>query len=241
LIYAVLLMLAGAIKELALLVSHIKNNSFPQPLGPEEERECLERMAQDDEQARSTLIEHNLRLVAHIVKKYDNTRLENDDLISIGTVGLIKAINTFDLNKGVKLATYAARCIENEILMQLRSMKKNRDDVSLEEPLGIDQEGNELSLIDILGSQSDLFEKVNRKIEIAKLMEIMKRLPERERFVLERRFALNDGRSWTQREVAGKLGISRSYVSRIEKRALQMLASHLRRSNWQEKPPSFSN
>lgn len=227
---AILLAIAGAVKEIALLVSHIKNNSFPQPLAPEEEHECLRKMAGGDENARNTLIEHNLRLVAHIVKKYDNTRLENDDLISIGTVGLIKAINTFDLEKGVKLATYAARCIENEILMQLRSMKKNRDDISLEEPLGVDQEGNELSLMDIIGCQSDLFEKVSRRIEVAKLLETMNRLPIRERYVLERRFALVDGRCWAQREIAAKLGISRSYVSRIEKRALRMLNSYLRRN-----------
>lgn len=230
-IAALLLILAGAMKDFALLVSHIKNNSFPRPLAPEEERAYLERLAGGDELARQTLIEHNLRLVAHIVKKYDNTRIENDDLISIGTVGLIKAINTFDLSKGVKLATYAARCIENEILMQLRAMKKNRDDISLEEPLGVDQEGNELSLLDILGCQSDLFEKVNQKIEVAKLLETMKGLPKRERFVLERRFALIDGRSWAQREIAVKLGISRSYVSRIEKRALRMLNSFLRRKS----------
>ena len=118
-IIGLLIAMAMAVKELALLVSHIKNNSFPHPLEPEEERECLLRLARGDEEARRILIEHNLRLVAHIVKKYDNTRLENDDLISIGTVGLIKAINTYDLEKGVKLATYAARCIENEILMQL--------------------------------------------------------------------------------------------------------------------------
>lgn len=228
---AILLAVAAAIKDLALLVSHIKNNSFPLPLDPVKERECLERFAQGDEEARKTLIEHNLRLVAHIVKKYDNTRLDNDDLISIGTVGLIKAINTFDLAKGVKLATYAARCIENEILMQLRSMKKNRDVISLQEPLGIDQEGNELSLMDVLGCQSDLFEKVNHRLEVARLLEMMKRLPQRESYVLQRRFALVDGRNWTQREIAIKLGISRSYVSRIEKRALRLLSSYLRHFN----------
>ena len=227
-LFAILLAIAGTLKELALLVSHIKNNSFPQPLDSAQERECLLRLAGGDEDARKTLIEHNLRLVAHIVKKYDNTRLENDDLISIGTVGLIKAINTFDMDKGVKLATYAAKCVQNEILMQLRAMKKNRDDISLEEPLGVDQEGNELSLMDILGYQSDLFEKVNQKIEVAILLETMKRLPKRERYVLERRFALADGRSWAQREIAAKLGISRSYVSRIEKRALRLLNSYLR-------------
>lgn len=219
--------MALAIKEFALLVSHIKSNSFPHPLEPEKEREYLLALARGDKEARRALIEHNLRLVAHIVKKYDNTRLENDDLISIGTVGLIKAINTYDLEKGVKLVTYAARCIENEILMQLRATKKTRDDISLQEPLGVDQEGNELSLMDILGYQSDLFETVSHKIEFARLLELMKRLPARERFVLERRFALADGRSWPQREIAAKLGISRSYVSRIEKRALRMLTNNL--------------
>lgn len=222
-----LMAMALSVKELALLVAHIKSNSFPHPLAPEQEQRYLLALAEGDEEARHILIEHNLRLVAHIVKKYDNTRLENDDLISIGTVGLIKAINTFDLNKGVKLVTYAARCIENEILMQLRATKKTRDDISLQEPLGMDQEGNELSLMDILGCQSDLFEKANQKIEFARLAETMKLLPPRERFVLERRFALADGRSWAQREIAAKLGISRSYVSRIEKRALRMLTNTL--------------
>lgn len=222
-----LAVLALAVKELTLLVAHVKSNSFPHPLGAEREKECLLALAQGDEDARRILIEHNLRLVAHIVKKYDNTRLENDDLISIGTVGLIKAINTYDIEKGVKLVTYAARCIENEILMQLRAMKKNRDDISLQEPLGVDQEGNELSLMDILGYQSDLFEKVNRKLQMSRLMEVMKSLPQRERFVLERRFALVDGRNWPQREIAAQLGISRSYVSRIEKRALRMLTNNL--------------
>lgn len=222
-----LMAMAVAVKELTLLVSHIKSNSFPHPLEPEKEREYLLGLARGEEEARRLLIEHNLRLVAHIVKKYDNTRLENDDLISIGTVGLIKAINTYDGDKGVKLVTYAARCIENEILMQLRAMKKNRDDISLQEPLGVDQEGNELSLMDILGCQSDLFEKVSKKIEYARLLEVMKGLPPRERFVLERRFALVDGRSWPQREIAAKLGISRSYVSRIEKRALRLLTYNM--------------
>lgn len=228
---ALLHMIASAIRELALLVGYIKNNSFPQPLDPAEEEECIRAMVKGDNSARQKLIEHNLRLVAHVGKKYDNTRIENDDLISIGTVGLIKAINTFDPNKGVRLATYAARCIENEILMQLRSMKKSRDDLSLEEPLGVDQEGNELSLLDILGTESDLFDKVETKIQVKMLKETIARLPRRERFVLERRFGLKDGRAWPQREVAERLGISRSYVSRIEKKALRMLNYHLKRES----------
>lgn len=228
---ALLHMIASAIRELALLVGYIKNNSFPQPLDPAEEEECIRAMVKGDNSARQKLIEHNLRLVAHVGKKYDNTRIENDDLISIGTVGLIKAINTFDPDKGVRLATYAARCIENEILMQLRSMKKSRDDLSLEEPLGVDQEGNELSLLDILGTESDLFDKVETKIQVKMLKETIARLPRRERFVLERRFGLKDGRAWPQREVAERLGISRSYVSRIEKKALRMLNYHLKRES----------
>jgi RNA polymerase sporulation-specific sigma factor len=224
-------MIASAIRELALLVGYIKNNSFPQPLDSAEEEKCIRAMVNGDNSARQKLIEHNLRLVAHVGKKYDNTRIDNDDLISIGTVGLIKAINTFDPSKGVRLGTYAARCIENEILMQLRSMKKSRDDLSLEEPLGVDQEGNELSLLDILGADSDLFEQVETIIQVKLLKETIARLPRRERFVLERRFGLKDGRAWPQREVAERLGISRSYVSRIEKKALRMLNYHLKRGN----------
>ena len=139
-------------KELVFLVSYVKNNAFPQPLSPEDEKKYLKRMAEGDPEARNLLIEHNLRLVAHIVKKFENTGEDQEDLISIGTIGLIKAIESFSEGKGTKLATYAARCIENEILMHLRALKKTKKDVSLHDPIGQDKEGNEISLIDVLKS-----------------------------------------------------------------------------------------
>jgi RNA polymerase sporulation-specific sigma factor len=159
-------------------------------------------------------------LVAHIVKKYSNTGKDVDDLISIGTIGLIKAITTFDMNKGTRLATYAARCIENEILMTIRSSKKIQSQLSLQDPIGIDKEGNEISLLDILGSDNDtVLEEVERKIQTTKLYRIMdKVLKKRERTVIELRYGLSNGTVKTQREIAQMLGISRSYVSRIEKR-----------------------
>ena len=153
-------------KELSLLVSYVKNNAFPQPLSEEEEQKHLRLMAEGDPKSRNILIEHNLRLVAHIVKKFDNTGEDLEDLISIGTIGLIKAIESFSPNKGTKLATFAARCIENEILMHLRSLKKTRKDVSLHDPIGTDKEGNEITLIDILGTEMDeVIDKVELKRE----------------------------------------------------------------------------
>lgn len=218
-----------AIKELALLVSYVKNNSFPHPLSEEEERQFLILTSQGDRDARRKLIEHNLRLVAHIVKKYDNTKIDSEDLISIGTVGLIKAIDTFNIDKGIKLATYAARCIENEVLMQIRSNKKNRDDMSLEEPLGVDQEGNELTLLDILGIDTDLAEKVSTKMSIEQMQTYIENLTAKERYVIERRYGLLDGKYYTQREIAKLMGISRSYVSRIEKKAIRRLLKQFKK------------
>lgn len=218
-----------AIRELALLVSYVKNNSFPHPLTEEEERIYLELTAKGDKGARKKLIEHNLRLVAHIVKKYDNSKIDNEDLISIGTVGLIKAIDTFNMDKGIKLATYAARCIENEVLMQIRANKKTRDDMSLEEPLGVDQEGNELTLMDILGIEVDMVEKVSTKMSIEKMQDFLEKLSPKERYVIDRRYGLIDGRYYTQREIAKELGISRSYVSRIEKKAIRRLCKEFKK------------
>ncbi|SES63726.1 RNA polymerase sporulation sigma factor SigK [Anaerobranca gottschalkii] len=218
-----------ALKELALLVSYVKNNSFPQPLSEEEEREYLERTIKGDKNARRKLIEHNLRLVAHIIKKYDNANIDNDDLISIGTVGLIKAIDTFDLDKGIKLATYAARCIENEVLMQIRANKKSRDDMSLEEPLGIDQEGNELTLMDILGIEIDFAEKINTNMNVEKMQSFLNKLTPKERYVIDRRYGLLDGNYYTQREIAKQMKISRSYVSRIEKKAIRKLLKEFKK------------
>ncbi len=201
------------------------NNSFPQPLSKEEEEKYLLLYEHGNEEAKNILIERNLRLVAHIVKKYHNTGREIDDLISIGTIGLIKAITTFDMNKGTRLATYAARCIDNEILMCIRTDKKTKSEVSLQDPIGIDKEGNEISLIDILGSDTDdVIDEVHLKIEVKKLYNRMaKVLKQRERKIIELRYGLSQDGCKTQREIAKMLGISRSYVSRIEKRAVKKL------------------
>jgi len=209
---------------LMLLVSYIANNTFPQPLSEEEEAKYLKLLNEGDEGARNVLTERNLRLVAHIVKKFDSTGEDSDDLISIGTIGLIKAINTFNPGKGTRLATYAARCIENEILMHLRYTKKMRAEVSLYDPIGVDKEGNEITLIDILGTHSEVVaETVENKFEHKRLREKVRHLTRREKKVLELRFGLVDGARKTQREIARSLGISRSYVSRIEKRAISKL------------------
>jgi len=212
------------IKEFWLFVSYVKNNAFPQPLPEDEERECLERMAAGDKAARDKLIEHNLRLVAHIVKKFENTKEDSEDLISIGTIGLIKAIESYAPGKGTKLATYAARCIENEILMHLRSLKKTRKDISLNDPIGQDKEGNEISLIDVLKSKNkDIVDEISLKMEKKKIYEYLHILDDREKEVVIARFGLDNHKELTQREIAKKLNISRSYVSRIEKRALMKL------------------
>jgi len=222
------------IKDLCLLFGYIQNvNSFPQPLTTEEEQYYLEEYKRGNEDAKNILVERNLRLVAHIVKKYVNTGREIDDLISIGTIGLIKAIITFDESKGTRLATYAARCIENEILMTIRASKKTKTEVSLHDPIGIDKEGNEISLIDILGSDSDIIlDEVELKIQIKKLYQRMDTaLKKRERLVIELRYGLLNGISKTQREIADMLGISRSYVSRIENRAIKKLHKELYNEN----------
>lgn len=213
------------IKQLTLLVAYVKNNAFPQPLSEEEESLHLRLMAGGDQDSRNKLIEHNLRLVAHIVKKFDNTGEDLEDLISIGTIGLIKAIESYSTDKGTKLATFAARCIENEILMHLRSLKKTKKDVSLHDPIGTDKEGNEITLIDILGTDTDeVADQVQIKIEKSKIYSHLDILDEREQEVIRGRFGLEQGgEERTQREIARELGISRSYVSRIEKRALMKL------------------
>ncbi|WP_258359269.1 RNA polymerase sporulation sigma factor SigK [Moorella sulfitireducens (nom. illeg.)] len=221
------LVAVSVLKGLTLLLSYITNNAFPHPLSEEEEQKYLELWQQGDLKARNILIEHNLRLVAHITKKFENTGEDNDDLISIGTVGLIKAINTYNINKGTKLATYAARCIENEILMHLRAMKKTRGEVSLYDPIGTDKEGNEIALIDVLGSDQDVAEMVETSYEHRRVMQKVNVLTPREKKVLAMRFGLFQGLRRTQRDIARKMGISRSYVSRIEKRAIQKLLKEL--------------
>jgi RNA polymerase sporulation-specific sigma factor len=212
------------VKELVLFVSYVKNNAFPQPLSASDEQKYLKLMAEGDDEARNLLIEHNLRLVAHIVKKFENTGEDSEDLISIGTIGLIKAIESYSHGKGTKLATYAARCIENEILMHLRALKKTKKDVSLHDPIGQDKEGNEISLIDVLKSESeDVIETIQLNMELEKIKEYIDILDEREREVITGRFGLDLQKEKTQREIAKELGISRSYVSRIEKRALMKM------------------
>ncbi|NLM12795.1 MAG: RNA polymerase sporulation sigma factor SigK [Epulopiscium sp.] len=205
------------------------NSSFPQPLTQEEERYYLDQYKKGDNTAKNILIERNLRLVAHIVKKYTTINKEVDDLISIGTIGLIKAISSYDLDKGTRLATYAARCIENEILMSIRSSKKQRNEVSLQAPIGTDKEGNEIALIDILCNDTEsILDQVDFKIRLKKLYQKMKTaLKRREKDVLEMRYGLESGNEKTQREIADMLGISRSYVSRIEKKAIKKLSEEL--------------
>lgn len=216
---------AAVAKSIALLVAYLTNNTFPLPLSEKEEQHYLERLKNGDEKAKNVLIERNLRLVAHIVKKFDNTGEEIDDLISIGTIGLIKAINTFDSGKKTRLATYAARCIENEILMHFRSTRRTRGEVSLYDPIGVDKEGNEITLIDVLGTAPDVVaEAVENQCEQERLTKQISRLSSREKWVLEMRFGMPDGGKKTQRDIARMLGISRSYVSRIEKRALTKLS-----------------
>lgn len=199
--------------------------SFPKPLSTKEEADYLLRCKKGDKQARDKLIEHNLRLVAHIVKKYNMADKETDDLISIGTIGLIKAIDTFDDEKGIRLATYASRCIDNELLMMLRSGKRLAKEIYLYDPIGSDREGNEINLLDIIEEADvDIIENIVLEDDIKKLYNLIgKVLTEREREIICLRYGLSNRKEVTQREIASKLGISRSYVSRIEKKALKKL------------------
>ena len=216
--------IASLFSNLIPLVGAINNQAFPNPLTPEEEEYYLNQMAQGDKGAREKLIEHNLRLVAHIVKKYQNQSDDKEDLISIGTIGLIKAIDSFSPDKGTKLATYAARCIDNEILMLFRSTKKMRNDVSLYDPIGFDKEGNEICLIDVVkDEEKDINDVIIQQLAIEKIDKNLDALTERERDIIIRRFGLGNHEEETQQEIAKSYNISRSYVSRIEKRALMKL------------------
>lgn len=210
---------------LFLLGYMARGNAFPQPLGREEEAEMLRRMGEGDERAREALIEHNLRLCAHIARKYTVPGYDADDLISIGTVGLIKGVNTYKSGTGTQLSTYCARCIENEILMCLRASQKRRGDVSLHEPIGVDGEGNEITLIDVLGTEEGaVHDEVERRVTLQSVRQLVTtQLHGRERTVLELRYGLLDGRMHAQQEIARELGISRSYISRIEKKAMEQL------------------
>lgn len=214
------------LKSAIFVVGYIQSsNLFPEPLSSEEEKNCIERMQNGDEEARNILIERNLRLVAHVSKKYVTTNLEQDDLISIGTIGLIKGINSFDPSKNIRLATYAARCIENEILMFLRSSKKTKSEVYLNEPIGKDKDDNEVTLIEVLETEDKSIEdEIDLKMKVKKLYEKMKEvLKDREKMILELRFGLNGRKPKTQNEIASMMGISRSYVSRIETKAIGKL------------------
>lgn len=218
------------ISNTVLLSGYISgNNVFPLPLEEDEERFYLQKLRDGDQEAKEILIERNLRLVAHIVKKYSFPNKDVDELISIGTVGLIKAIDSFNSSKGTRLATYASRCIENEILMLFRNSKKQKNEVYLQEPIGVDKEGNEICLIDVLSSEKDsVIDKVESNLEIKALYKKMKEvLTRREYNIIIMRYGLDDGRNRTQREIAGLLNISRSYVSRIEKKALKKLKKSL--------------
>lgn len=222
LFFSLLMKIASAVYYFAL---HVKGaGSFPPPLSAEREAELLEKSRNGDNEARNELIEHNLRLVAHIVKKYYNTGADQDDMISIGTIGLIKAVSTFNADKGIHLATYASRCIENEILMFFRNQKKTAQDVFISDPIDTDKDGNTLTLIDVIADKSDIADEIDTKIKVEKLRVILPVcLTERERLIIEMRYGLCGREELTQREIAKKLNISRSYVSRIEKSALEKL------------------
>ncbi len=211
--------------------SVLNASSFPKPLAIAEEKRLLALSKLGDKEAKDKLISHNMRLVAHVVKKY-NGAAETDDLISVGSIGLIKAVNTYDESKGTQLATYTARCIENEILMLLRANKKFKNDVSLSDPVGVDKDGNELTLMDLLCEKEDtVFESVDRSIERDKLIEFIKSvLTEREYTVICLRYGLKDNRSYAQREVASFLKISRSYISRIETKAIEKLREAVKKN-----------
>lgn len=226
---SILLMVSGlALKCFSVLAAYVGGSTFPMPLSTQEEKRWLKELSEGSAEAKDVLIEHNLRLVAHIVKKFDNTGEDSDDLISIGTIGLIKAINTFDVTKKIRLATYAARCVENEILMHLRSTKRARYEVSLYDPVGVDKEGNAITLLEVLGTDPDIVaELVESQCEQERMVREVAKLSGRERTVLTLRFGLGGDERKTQREVAQELGISRSYVSRIEKKALEKVAQSL--------------
>ncbi len=208
-------------KDFSLFSLSYSNNIFPEPLDASDEQKYIELMLSGDKDARNILIEHNLRLVAHIVKKYDTNKEDIDDLISIGTIGLIKGIDSYKTNKGIKLTTYVARCIENEILMFYSGDKKNSKNISINESIGFDKEGNEISLLDILKTpKPDYALDIHKKDNIKLMKTYFKYLTKREKEILIKRYGLDDKDELTQKEIAKELGISRSYVSRIEKRAI---------------------
>ncbi len=215
------LSLLSIVKDMLMFTGSYSNGVFPEPLSPEEEEEAITKMLNGDITARNKLIEHNLRLVAHIVKKFDNSKYDTDDLISIGTIGLIKGIDSFKKSKATKITTYAARCIENEILMHFRSNKKQASTVSLNDSIGYDKDGNEVSLIEMIKDDSiDFADSIHLKDNILLLKKYFHVLNKREQEILIKRYGLLNEEEHTQKQIAKDLNISRSYVSRIEKRAL---------------------
>ncbi|MCI5652800.1 RNA polymerase sporulation sigma factor SigK [Lachnospiraceae bacterium HCP1S3_A8] len=205
--------------------------TFPNPLTPAKERECLERLKEGDQEARRLLIEHNMRLVAHVVKKYQYTDYDTEDLLSVGTIGLIKAVNTFKPDRGSRLATYAAKCVENEILMLLRSHKKYSREVSLYEPIGVDKDGESIHLVDVIQMENeDVLEQMILDQDVRELYQAYKTcLNDNEKQVVRMRYGLFGGKEYTQREIAKAMGLSRSYISRIEKRGLEKIGKKMRK------------
>lgn len=220
------------LKKIFIFTTSYSNNVFLDPLSSEEEEECIRKANMGDKIARNKLIEHNLRLVAHIVKKFDYKNVDQDDLISIGTIGLIKGVDSFSKSHGTKITTYCARCIENEILMYFRSNNKTNKNISINESIGYDKEGNEITILDILKMPSpDFIEKINEKDNVKLLMEYLNVLTPREISILVKRYGLNNTKEMTQKEIAKELKISRSYVSRIEKRALMKILREFMKNN----------
>jgi RNA polymerase sporulation-specific sigma factor len=221
--YVLLIVLAlSNLLYFALQVTSV--GSFPRPLSAKEERECLEKIRLGDEKAKHKLIEHNLRLVAHIIKRYYSSIREQEDLISIGTIGLIKAAGTFDQEKGARFATYASRCIENEILMHFRNLRKSAQDVFISDPIDTDKEGNSLTLQDVMSDDENIFDSIDLRLKSERMYQFIdKCLANREKKIIIMRYGLFCKQPLTQREVADQLGISRSYVSRIEKKAISTL------------------
>lgn len=214
-------------QNLTFFALHLKSlNSFPKPLSAVKEKELLTKMKDGDREARTTLIEHNLRLVSHIIKKYYANYDEQEDLVSIGTIGLIKAIDSFDADKGVRLATYAARCVENEILMHFRGKKKEANNISVNEPIDTDSEGEPLTIIDTIYCDDTISDDIDLRNKTLSLYRFIEEITdERDRDIIIKRYGLYNQKEMTQREIASEMGISRSYVSRIEKRVLQELRS----------------
>lgn len=224
--------LVSILKTLVLFKTSYSNNVFKEPLTAEEEQKYIDLLLKKDNHARDMLIEHNLRLVAHITKKYENSNIDNDDLISIGTIGLIKGIDSYSKSHGTKITTYCARCIENEILMFFRNNKKNNNNISLDEPIGYDKEGNDITILDILKTpKPDYIEDMNLKDNIKYLNKYLKRLTKREQEIIVRRYGLCNYEEQTQKEIANDMNISRSYVSRIEKRAITKILREFIKNN----------